>query len=114
MEDSDRPTKITEAFDFSTEYIYPWEINKIRYAVEQDEVIVRDHAEVAMLDDDVDIDDCYHVVRYGKPKTKDLPYNNKGRVEGINFTGAIKDGRRLLVKIGWLKGYYEIVTVHKL
>ena len=114
MKDSDRPTKVTEAFDFSKPYVEPWEVAKIRYAVEEYEVYPSPHAEKAMLDDDIDIDDCYHVLKYGKAKDKDLPYNERGRPQGINFEGNISDGRRFLVKVGWWRGYYEIATTYEL
>lgn len=113
MDGSDLPKSEKEAFDFSTDYIHPSEVAKIRYAVGLDEVVLGSHAETKSFERDFDIDDCYHVLIHGKAKTKDLLHNDKGRPPGINFEGSFEDGRRFLVKVGWWNGYYEIATAHE-
>ncbi len=113
MGDSDLPRNVKEAFDFSTDFVYDWEVAKIRYAAELDEVFLSPHAEDEAIKDNFDIDDCYHVLRFGRAKTKDLPFNDRGRAEGINFEGNTRGGRRLLVKVGWWRGLYEIVTAYE-
>ena len=75
--ESGLPTTIEEAFDLSTSTVHAWEIAKIKYAVSVDGIVMSSHAEKQGFERGFDIDDCYHVLRYGKAKTKDLPYNVK-------------------------------------
>ncbi len=113
MADSDLPVSQKEAFDFSIDSIEKWEISKVRYAVQSDAVLLSPHAEDQSFERNFDIDDCYHILNYGKAKTKDRPYNEQGRAEGISFEGKLKDGRPFLVKVGWWRGHYQIVTAHE-
>lgn len=57
MGKSDRPTSVNEAFDFSTDYVHPWEIAKILHAVEEDEVYPGPHADIEFINDGISLDD---------------------------------------------------------
>ena len=109
---SDLPDSVEEAFDFATPLISDWEVKQIRRAVDLDELIPGPHAEDKAILLDIDIDDFFHVIKYGKAVSKDLPHNNDNRAEGINFEGRTPAGRRIRLKIGWWHGYYEIATAH--
>lgn len=111
---NDLPENLEDAFDLSTDLIQEWELKKIRQAVEDDEILVGSHWQDKAFDLDFDIDDCYKIITSGKPREKDLPYNDKKRTVGISFVGKFDDGRRFLVKVTWNGSFYELATSYKI
>lgn len=113
------PTCLEEAFDFTTDFIYDWEVAKIKKAARLDEIVLDPdrHAWKEMLKDGFVSDDLFHAVISGKPvPPKDLPppFNFKDRAPGINFRGKSLDGRWVLVKVGWWQlGWYEFGTAYE-
>lgn len=113
------PTRLTEAFDFETDFVYDWEVEKIKKAARLDEIVLDPdrHAWREMLEEGLVSDDLFHAVIHGKevpPKDLPFPFNYKNRAPGINFRGKCLDGSKwILVKVGWWQlDCYEFGTVY--
>jgi hypothetical protein len=98
-------------FDFSTDQILAWELDRIHEALIHQEINLTDHAINAAGDEDIPLVDVLEVILVGVASSKDLPGNAQARLPGINFEHRIQDGRNVRVKVAWLDGYW-VITVH--
>lgn len=106
------PKSFDEAFDFSTNEVLGWEVERIRQAALQGKYIISDHAQKRMKERGIASKDVRDVLINGNCLSKDLPGNPHARGPGINVEGVIADGRQVRVKVSWRKGYV-VVTTHE-
>lgn len=112
-DDLQPPRSPEEAFDFKTKVIHDWEVVKIRRALKLEEIVLEGHALQKASREGLDYDDLAYVVKHGRSVSKDLPENELGRWEGINFDGKVPSkNRRVCVKVGWRLGFYEYGTAY--
>jgi hypothetical protein len=104
------PKTLQEAFDFSVQYVTADEVNQIRFALQNETLIVTDHAASAAKDDAVTVEQIFYIIANGVPISKDLD-NRQNRQSGVNFEGRAGGQRKVRVKVSWQKNYY-VVTVH--
>lgn len=97
-------------FDLTTEEVLDWEVEAILAALDAGRLPISDHAaNEAALDGLLD-DDVYDAISFFDRASKDLPGNPLGRAVGISFERDL--GRAtVLVKVGWRRTYYIVVTV---
>jgi hypothetical protein len=105
-----QPSKLEEAFDFSSLEPTVEEIMRIRQAAERGLLTIPSHATFAAVDDSITIPQILGVILNGIAISKDSP-SNKSRIAGINFEGRSGGKRKLRAKVSWSEGYY-VVTVH--
>ena len=88
----------------------PRELALIRIAAKEGLLDIRRHASYAADDDQISEREVVAAVRYGRTTSKDIdPFGH--RQIGINFERALRDRRRIRVKVSWDRRHYT-VTVH--
>lgn len=97
-------------FDFSTRHIQGWEVENIRTAERQREIVLPPYAVNRCLERDIPPPDVFSTIRNGKPFEKEPPTHPE-RKPGIAFRRGFPE-RTLKVKVGYLGRRYSVVTVH--
>ena len=109
-EDVLRIRSIEEAFDLSTTRVRKREVALIRVASREDLIELTVHAAEEADDEMIPHAAVWSVIEQTKLTSKDVDPSGERHI-GVNFDGAIPDGRSIRAKITWDDGYL-VVTVH--